>query len=198
LRSESIPRRPAADRRLLLGALGLTVACMLGGTAPVSGAELSIGEPIPVKSAVLAGSGRVVELDQLLGDAGELVVFTSPDCPAALEWRAELDRLSRVYRAESVSTLIVLSGPPTDGRDIDFPYVLDEDGELARSFGVTRLPEVFLFDGGGRLVYRGAVGLPAGDGRSVALPYLADALAALIARDSVPTPVTSAEGCPLP
>jgi hypothetical protein len=181
---------------LLLSALGVAAACMLG--APVSGAELSIGEPMPAKSAVLAGSGRAVELDELLGDAGELVIFTSPDCPAAVAWRAELDRLSRAYRAENVSTLIVLSGPPTDGRDIDFPYVVDEDGALARDFGVTRLPQVFLFDGGGRLVYRGAVGLSAVDGEAVAQPYLADALAALIAREAVPTPVTSAEGCPFP
>ena len=37
------------------------------------------------------------------------------------------------------------------------PYVIDKNSVLADAFGATRTPEVFLFDGNGKLVYKGAM-----------------------------------------
>jgi hypothetical protein len=37
------------------------------------------------------------------------------------------------------------------------PYVVDQASKVADAFGATRTPEVFLFDGNGTLMYKGAM-----------------------------------------
>jgi hypothetical protein len=76
-----------------------------------------------------------------------------------------------------------------------FPYVVDATSDVARHFGATKTPDVFLFDADGKLVYQGAVGeggrVPA-DGGSI---WLRDALEALIQGKPIETPQTKAVGC---
>ena len=42
-------------------------------------------------------------------------------------------------------------------QDYKAPYVVDAGSKLADAFGATRTPEVFLFDGNGTLMYKGAM-----------------------------------------
>jgi hypothetical protein len=65
-----------------------------------------------------------------------------------------------------------------------FPFLYDESQEVARAYGPTRTPEVFVLDAGRRLVYHGA---PDSDHRDPvgAEPYLRPALDAALA-DTVP------------
>src|SRR5256885_8603828 len=37
------------------------------------------------------------------------------------------------------------------------PYVRDDGSTMANAFGATRTPEVFIFNGNGKLVYKGAM-----------------------------------------
>ena len=186
-----------------LATLSCVAALLVAGFAVATEADappgVAIGDRLPETRVELAKGGRWIDLDQLRGDAGELIVFVSRDCPAADAWHSELDRLIRLYRTEGVTTVTLVSGKG-DGPwpELDTALVFDADGALARRFGVSELPEVLLLDGGGRLVYRGAVGLRAPDDGTVIRSYLADALAAMIAREPAPTPVTRARGCALP
>jgi hypothetical protein len=75
-----------------------------------------------------------------------------------------------------------------------FPYVVDGTSDVARAFGATHTPEVFLFDKDGKLVYHGAI-----DDDSVASKvtknFLNDALAALVEGKPISVSETKAIGC---
>lgn len=80
------------------------------------------------------------------------------------------------------------------------PVLLDETGEVGRKYGATNTPHMFVVDGAGNLAYRGAVdNSPDGEGETPAggklVSYVDEALAALAAGKSVPTPETKAYGC---
>ena len=41
--------------------------------------------------------------------------------------------------------------------DLNFPYLLDDTQDIARSYGAVRTPDPFLFDNNRRLVYHGKI-----------------------------------------
>ena len=75
-----------------------------------------------------------------------------------------------------------------------FPYVVDATSDVARAFGASRTPEVFLFDAAGKLVYHGAVD-DNKDASKASKPYLKNALDAVLAGKAVEMAETKAIGC---
>ena len=83
----------------------------------------------------------------------------------------------------------------TRAKGFAFPYVVDATSEVAVAFGATRTPEAYLFDASGKLVYHGAIDDNASDAAAVEVPYLKNALNAVIAGKAVPAAKTKALGC---
>ena len=79
--------------------------------------------------------------------------------------------------------------------DYRFPYVVDATSDVARSFGATRTPEVFLFDARSRLVYHGAVDDNPIEPDAVEEHFLRDALQALVTGRPQPRAETRSVGC---
>ena len=78
---------------------------------------------------------------------------------------------------------------------MEFPYVVDATSDVARAFGATRTPEVFLFDKAGKLVYHGAVDDSADDAEKVTNAYLKQALDAVLKGAEVAVKETKSIGC---
>ncbi len=179
-------------------AASVWIAAIAWAAAAQAG-PLAIGDPLP-RAELEKVHGRLASLGSL-GDSGALVVFHSSACEESRAWEPTLIELGNSATQRLVRTTIVDpdAGQGSDPqraaaeRGIRFGYVADADGAVARAFGASSTPEAFLFDGGGRLVYRGAVGTRAGETRS----YLADALDAMLTREPVPIPVTAPAGCPM-
>ena len=113
--------------------------------------------------------GRPVEVDPA-GSAATVVVFTSSGCPYALAWHDRIQDVSREYRARGVRVVQVVSNDE-DAQPADSTEALRQRqesgafaGELlrdagqgvARSFGATATPEVFVLDATGVIRYHGA------------------------------------------
>lgn len=186
----------ADDRRLRFASV---VFAALAAISSTGAAPLRIGDPVPVAELPRAGGGSLQV--GALGDAGALVVFHSSSCPAAAAWEAALVDLGNRATERLVRTTIV--DPAATGEELRkrsaepslrFDWVADQDGSAARAFGASLVPEAFLFDGGGHLVYRGALGTRDGQGRD----YLAEALDAMLDRRPIPLARTVPEGCPIP
>ncbi|NLF74395.1 MAG: thioredoxin family protein, partial [Chloroflexi bacterium] len=71
----------------------------------------------------------------------------------------------------------------------------DDSQEVARAYGGTHTPHVFLLDAGGVLRYRGAIDDNYDDPDAVQATYLRDALDAVLAGEAPATPTTPAVGC---
>ena len=76
-----------------------------------------------------------------------------------------------------------------------FPYAVDATSGVAKSFGATKTPDVFLFDAAGKLAYKGAVGEGGRQPKAGGEVWLKDALDAVVAGKPVAQPETKAVGC---
>ena len=78
-----------------------------------------------------------------------------------------------------------------------FPYLCDESQAVARAYGATHTPHLFVFDADLRLAYTGAVDDDSNykTRKKVERPYLRDALDDLAAGRPVRVPETHLIGC---
>jgi thiol-disulfide isomerase/thioredoxin len=97
------------------------------------------------------------------------VMFICNHCPFVIHVRDELARLGRDYGERGVVVVAINSNDvdkyPDDGPEkmkqvaesvgFTFPYVLDEDQSIARAYRAACTPDFFVFDGDGKLAYRG-------------------------------------------
>jgi peroxiredoxin len=176
-------------------------------TAPQTTA-LILGESAPA-FALPDPDGRLHALDAMDGGA-VVLLFLSNHCPYVASWEERIIGAAREYGEKGVRFVAISSNDvtryPKDGPEAmkeraadsgyPFPYLYDEDGAVARAFGATRTPEVFVLDGERRLRYRGAVdsSWDEDDDRD---EYLRNALSALLAGGEVEVAETPAVGCPI-
>jgi peroxiredoxin len=137
------------------------------------------------------------------------VVFTCNHCPYAKAWEDRLINAQRDFAKSGVQMLLINSNDPAKFPDdsfenmkrrskekgYPFPYLFDESQEVAKSYGATRTPEVFLFDAGRVLRYHGAPDDNFEDPSAVTHHYLRDAIQALIAGRRPDTTDTKVIGC---
>ncbi len=114
-------------------------------------------------------NGRQVSSDDVRGKQGLLVAFICNHCPFVRHVRQELARIASDYQPRGLGVVGIMSNDvgafPQDGPEgmkqeaqeagYTFPYLFDEAQQVAKAFRAACTPDLFLFDGEGRLVYRG-------------------------------------------
>jgi thiol-disulfide isomerase/thioredoxin len=131
-------------------------------------------------------------------------------CPYVIHVAPELKKLVDEYMAQGIAVVGISSNDaeayPEDGpakmaaekasRGYPFPYLYDEDQQVAKAYGAACTPDFFLFDGDRKLFYRGQ--LDASRPKSDTTPDGADlraALDALLAGAEPPETQTPSLGC---
>jgi peroxiredoxin len=82
-------------------------------------------------------------------------------------------------------------------RKLNFPYLWDTTQDVAQSFGAENTPEAFLIDEKGVLRYRGGIDDNPQKPEAVQVPYLQNAIAALLAGEDILPKSTKAIGSPI-
>jgi peroxiredoxin len=114
-------------------------------------------------------SGRVVSLSDFTDSAAMLVMFICNHCPYVQHVRAELARFGRDYQDSGVGIVAISSndagqypedGPEAMRREAEthgytFPYLFDEEQDVAARYTAMCTPDFFLFNTDRELVYRG-------------------------------------------
>jgi peroxiredoxin len=114
-------------------------------------------------------TGHEQSLRTFAGKKGLLVMFISRHCPYVQHVKDELARLGRDYAARNIGIVGISSNDvenyPADAPDrlkemaletgFTFPICYDETQEVAKAYSAACTPDLFLFDGGRKLVYRG-------------------------------------------
>ena len=169
---------------------------------------ISIGEAGPPSSLPDTG-GEVHGFGGPASDSATVVYWTCNHCPYALAWQERLLDAARDYGDRGVRFLAVNSNDadryPRDSlaamRDRveaeggwPHPYLHDESQEVARAFGALTTPDLFVFDAGGILRYRGAPD-PDYDDPSAGAAWLREALDAVLEGRPVERPETKPVGC---
>ena len=150
---------------------------------------------------------RSITLDPTTRPA-TVVVFTSNACPYALAWHDRIQRVTRDYADRDVLVLQLVSNDeterPEDGiaalrervatGDLAGTFLRDAEQSVARAYGATATPEVFVIDRAGIVRYHGA---PDGDHDDPTQDagWLRAALDEVLADEVVSRPSTSPAGC---
>jgi peroxiredoxin len=139
-----------------------------------------------------------------LGGMPVAVVFSCVHCPYVVAWEDRLNAIARDY--EGRAALVAVNSNHHLGDTFEhmverarekgfaFPFLRDESQEVARAYQPARTPEVFLLDRDHRLVYHGAPDSSYADPEA-AVPYLRQALDAVLAGGVPPVAETPAVGC---
>jgi peroxiredoxin len=153
--------------------------------------------------------GKAKSLGEPGGESATVVYWTCNHCPYALAWHDRLIDVAREYSDRGVRFLAINSNDaeryPQDGPDAmrervqaeggwPHPFLFDATQEVARAFGAERTPDVFVFDRGLRLRYRGAPDSDYED-RSQNAAWLRSALDAVLSEGEPDPAETEPIGC---
>ncbi|TAD84393.1 MAG: hypothetical protein EAY75_13215 [Bacteroidetes bacterium] len=134
-------------------------------------------------------------------------IFISPECPMCQNYAPTLKALKKAFE-NKVQFIGIIPGRAYTQTEIeryrktykiDFPVVVDSAFAISSKIKATVTPEVFVINETGQLAYRGAIDNWLYDlGKKRRAPtqhFLKDALAAVVAGQSVTKSKTTAKGC---
>ena len=171
---------------------------------------LELGVAAPDFSLLEPLSGELRHLADFNGGKGLLVLFICNHCPFVLHILDSLVAFAREYQAKGLDVVAISANDvdsyPDDrpekmaelakARGFTFPYLYDEQQEVAKAYQAACTPDLYLFDGEHRLVYRGQYdGARPGNDVPVTGGDLRAAVDALLAGDEVPPQQYPSLGC---
>ena len=176
------------------------------------GEDLALGSSIPLPNVKMEDiSGKKVSLNDVKMKNGLLVNFSCNTCPWVHAWQDRYNGLANASAKNNIGFITI--NPNSKNREKigeglkdmrkfskkydhdDFLYTVDKGSELARAFGASKTPHIYLFDSNGKLVYKGAIDDNARKPKKVKKTYLMDALNALGSGKSIKITETKALGC---
>jgi len=154
--------------------------------------------------------GKMVSRDDFDGAPVLLVLFICNHCPYVKHIRGALAEFARQYQPRGLAVVAINANDaasyPDDSPEkmaiekgqagYTFPYLYDETQEVAKAYHAACTPDLFLFDGQRKLVYRGQFDdSRPGNGRPVTGAALRAAADAVLAGRPVPGEQKASIGC---
>jgi len=154
--------------------------------------------------------GKMITADDLSrGKQATVIIFSCNHCPYVLAWEDRMIQLGNSYGPCGVAFALINANDPAKypedsypemvkrakAKNYPFPYLHDEDQSVARAYGATRTPEVFLFDAQGMLRYHGRIDDNYEDPSRVRSQELKDSLVAVLAGQTPSVSETPVVGC---
>ena len=168
----------------------------------------TIGADAPDFGNLLGVDGESYSLSSFQDKRLLVLLFISNGCPTVKACQDRMIKIQKDYSGKRVQSLALNSNnsylSPADTyaemvlrvreKGFNFPYVKDDDRTVARAYGATCTPHVFLLDEERRLRYRGRID----DSRNperVTVSDLRNAIDDLLANKSVRVSETTPFGC---
>jgi peroxiredoxin len=166
------------------------------------------GDPAPAFS--LPGTdGRIYSLDGLANKPVLVVVFSCNHCPYVQAYEDRLIAIQRDYVGRGVQVVAINSNDdvnyPEDNfeqmvaraqaRGFNFAYLRDASQDVARAYGATHTPQLFVFDRARALRYTGKIDDNWQSPKAVTRRFLQDAIDALLNGRDPAEAQTNAIGC---
>ncbi len=143
---------------------------------------------------------------------GFIVIFTCNHCPYAVAYEDRIIALDKAYKEKGYPVIAINPNDPVaypsdsfekmkeraKEKGFTFPYLFDETQEIAKAYGATRTPHVFLLQKEGKkyiVKYIGAIDDNYQDSNAVKEKFVENAISSLIAKKDVAINSTKAIGC---
>lgn len=156
--------------------------------------------------------GKFVSLTDYQSKKGVIVIFDCNTCPYSKAYNERILALDKKYASKNIPVVVINSNDATisPGDSFDnmvkqakdkkysFPYLTDESQEVARNFGATNTPHVFVLAKHGndfKVAYIGAIDNNTKDAKAADKKYVEDAVDAILTGSDISTNKTKAIGC---
>lgn len=156
--------------------------------------------------------GRTISLSEYKAERGVILIFTCNHCPYAKLYEDRIIALHKEFADKGFPVVAINPNAPeivpedsyenmqkrAREKGYPFPYLFDETQEVAKAYGATKTPHVFLLRREGEafiVSYIGAIDDSPNDPKKVQRRYVAEAIQAILAGQPVPIPETKAIGC---
>lgn len=130
---------------------------------------LPLGTIAPEFSLLDTVSGSVLNLNNLKGEKGTVIMFICNHCPFVIHVNSELINIANAYSKKGISFIAISSNDvvnyPQDSpekmklhaevENYPFPYLYDETQDIAIAYDAACTPDFYVFDKGLKLTYRG-------------------------------------------
>lgn len=140
-----------------------------------------------------------------------VIEWFNPDCPFVKKHHQNattMTALAKKYAEQGVVWIAINSGAEglqgaglernkkaIEEYKIDYPVLMDMDGKVGREYGAKRTPEMYIISKDGTVVYHGAIDSDRSARKMGEINYVADALKAHLAGETIATNRTQAYGC---
>ncbi len=156
--------------------------------------------------------GNMVSLEDYEDAKGFIVVFTCNHCPMSKKYEERIIALDNKYSEKGFPVIAINPNDkevqPMDSyeemvklaakKEYPFPYLYDETQEVARAYGATRTPHVFILSKKDKelvVEYIGAIDNNSKSADAASEKYVEEAVDALLNDGTVPLTFTNAIGC---
>jgi peroxiredoxin len=138
-----------------------------------------------------------------------IIIFSCNHCPYVQAYEERIINLQKDFEKDGVQIIAINSNDdvkyPDDSFDemkkraelkkFNFPYLRDETQDVAKAFGATHTPQIFLFDKKRKLKYEGKIDDNWQEPDKVKSAYLKDAIVEVLNENEVSVPETFSIGC---
>lgn len=156
--------------------------------------------------------GKMVSLSDFKNGKGVIVIFDCNTCPFSKAYNERIIALNKKYSSLGFPVVAINANDPEKSpgdsfndmidqakkNHYDFPYLVDETQAVARAFGATNTPHVFILKKEGDnfiVAYTGAIDNNAHNAASADKKYVEEAVEAILHNKPLPTTKTKAIGC---
>ena len=156
--------------------------------------------------------GKMVSLTDYKDAKGIIVVFTCNHCPFSIKYEDRINGLAKKYNNAGYPLIAVNPNDTIQYADdayskmqvrakdkgFVFPYLVDDTQAVAKAYGATKTPHVFLLQKEGKefvVKYVGAIDDNTDDASAVKVKYVEQAIDELNAGKPVSVSTTKAIGC---
>lgn len=154
--------------------------------------------------------GKIISSKELSqGKKATVIIFSCNHCPYVQAWEERMIQMGKTYGPRGAAFALINANDPVKypedsfpemvkrakDKGYPFPYLHDETQAIAKAYGATRTPEVFLFDAQGVLKYHGRIDDNYEDPKRVRSHDLKEALEAVLAGQSPAVTDTPVIGC---
>jgi peroxiredoxin len=193
---------------MMWGGLAVALAVAVLATTAFGAPKLKIGDAAPTWSGLTGVDDKQHALPDYEKAKLVVVVFTCNHCPVAVAYQDRLIGLQKDYESKGVQVVAINSNSPkkqppdsfdkmkerAKDKGFNFPYLFDESQNVAKDYGATCTPHVFVVDKDRKIAYMGAID-DSMRAEKVKEPYLRSALDALLEGKKPPKAVTQQVGC---
>jgi peroxiredoxin len=152
--------------------------------------------------------GKLISLADNKAAKGYIVVFTCNTCPYAKAYESRIVALHQKYATQGYPVVAINPNDPAvapgdsyaamQTKKYAFPYLQDESQQVAKAYGATRTPQLYVLTRRGNdfvVTYTGAIDDNSEDAKLVKTKYAENALTEILAGKPATTSSTKAIGC---